>query len=577
MRTLSFRTLFTMSALAMLAACSQEEGIESVSDASSNSLALTISANSLGFESADPTARATEDNNHATVFENGDQMGLFVIENPGDEGKLLLKNIPLTYDGSKWTAASNIYYYENADYVAYFPYSNALSVSKQKTDEVKAAIKAAFDGKLTAQNGTADTYRAADLMVASIDAASLAAQTGATKNLTFNLAHQYSLVEVKVPVHQFSYPVVGEGENPVKTYSIPMVNFSMNVKQGDAEAAAVTPCEVESGVYRYLVDPATVKVSGKFMDPSDNRPVNFAGSEKALASGKYIRYNVSYEGAPTGVQSLAENDLIGCYYYKNTNTGEGIVWPKSFTSLPTAANMNCLGIIFDTVGEEIPNSTWKYYVMSLGREMSANQWGKDESAWGIENYPIVSDYKEAFDDKSGYTSTQKLMASVGEGETLADKYPTLYLAITDFVNKKAGQCGDIVPPEGTSGYFLPAAGQLMAFYNNVGQPSGSYSPLTKADAATERSQKIDPAAFQRINEAIAGPGSRLGGVFVDFKVNTASSVYATTSLYKNENGDKKYLVPFRVQYTTNDAYPKCWLLANKTYAEKQVVRPVFAF
>lgn len=101
----------------MVAGCSQNEILnESVDTA--NVLKVTVTEN--GFESVDSESRAI-DNGAATTFENGDKIGVYIVK---EGGEIVKKNVTLTYNGSAWDGT--LYYYEGADYIAYYPYDEAM-------------------------------------------------------------------------------------------------------------------------------------------------------------------------------------------------------------------------------------------------------------------------------------------------------------------------------------------------------------------------------------------------------------------------------------------------------------------
>ena len=330
----NYLTLSVMALAAAFTACSQDNEIPET-NVSDNAQALTIQATESGFEAADAESRAT-DNGKTTEFENGDQMGLFVVR---DNGSVVKANEPITYDGTKktWSTTAPVYYYTDADYIAYFPYDADLSVSETTTKDITDGIISAFDTYFEehkADQSDLKTYRNADLMLSTITADDLAKQTIENKTLNLALKHNYSMIELNIPSHKYSY-TYGEG---TKEFSVPMSNFV--VKLGEEP---VTPCHIGNGVYRMLVEPGDINLEGSFEDPKDQRPVNFDNSKattKSLTAGSYVKYNISYEGAPSG--DAEERDIIGDYYCQ-----DGSIYPSDLQAVPT----NAIGIVFSTVGD----------------------------------------------------------------------------------------------------------------------------------------------------------------------------------------------------------------------------------
>ena len=102
---------FALFSSLMVAGCSQNEILnESVDTA--NVLKVTVTEN--GFESVDSESRAV-DNGSATNFENGDKIGVYIVE---DGATVIQKNVALTYNSATSAWDGTLYYYEGADYIA---------------------------------------------------------------------------------------------------------------------------------------------------------------------------------------------------------------------------------------------------------------------------------------------------------------------------------------------------------------------------------------------------------------------------------------------------------------------------
>ena len=444
---------------AFMASCSQNEEIESISNPENRALAVAVSAN--GFDAADAETRVA-DNGTATEFQSGDEMGLYVIENPGAaDARVNLRNIKLSFDGTKWSAGgNNIYYYKNADYIAYFPYNPALATDIAAAD-VETKIKEAGDAILAANQSSQNEegkYHAADLMMAKVTAAELAAQETADKTLNFTLKHQYSMIEIAVPVHRFSYKKA-DGVTSVD-YDVPMQELKLKVGVG-ADAAAATGAvadaefySVGNGVYRYLVNPNAIHVEGSFIDPEDIRPVEFSNTNavnKTLTAGSYIRYNVTFNGAdgkPVNFERK-ERNIIGDYFCQ-----DGVVFPSDFQVLPK----NIVGIVVAKVGENdfpVEAGKFDYYVLSDKKRGIRFKSGSPSEAdkaniEGIANIALEND-KANLDaclaEMSGWSAT-KILKDAG------------YLIASDLeTNWNNDKSYEIPATVTTSGWFIPSIGQ----------------------------------------------------------------------------------------------------------------------
>lgn len=436
----NYLTLSVMALAAAFTACSQDNEIPET-NVSDNAQALTIQATESGFEAAEKEGRATDDGK-ITVFEDGDKMGLFVVR---DNGSVVKVNEPITYNGTTWTTTTPVYYYTDADYIAYFPYDADLSVSETTTTDITDDIISAFDTYFEdhkADQSDLSTYRNADLMLATITAEDLAKQTTENKTLKFDLEHNYSMIELNVPSYKYSYTY---GET-TREFSVPMSNFEVTLGE-----EPVTPCHIGNGVYRMLVKPGDINLEGRFEDPKEQRPVNFDNSKattKSLTAGSYVKYNISYKGAPSG--DAEERDIIGDYYCQ-----DGSIYPSGLAAVPD----NVIGIVFSTVGDADfgENTSYEYYVVSV-KERNAMGFlvpGNKEQLAGsnvnIEGIPNVDSetqagFESCLNDMSGLESTNVLRKLEYNIALDLDK---------NWTNDEDFK----ILSTGTTGWFIPSAGQ----------------------------------------------------------------------------------------------------------------------
>lgn len=454
----NYLTLSVMALAAAFTACSQDNEIPET-NVSDNAQALTIQATESGFEAADAESRAT-DNGKTTVFEDGDKMGLFVVR---DNGSVVKSNEPITYNGTTWTTTTPVYYYTDADYIAYFPYDADLSVSETTTTDITDGIISAFNTYFEehkADQSDLSTYRNADLMLATITAGALAEQTTENKTLNFALEHNYSMIELNVPSYKYSYTY---GET-TREFSVPMSNFEVELGE-----EPVTPCHIGNGVYRMLVEPGNINLEGSFEDPKDQRLVNFDNSKattKSLTAGRYVKYNISYKGAPSG--DAKKRDIIGDYYCQ-----DGSIYPSELQAVPD----NVIGIIYSTVdGDEFKDEGYQYYVLSIKERKQIGFYVNkergsmtdDEKTAAVKDIadiahfgaPTADTYSTfaGLTDMSGYAATTALRALT-----------PAYSIITDLENNWVNNDTYAAPATGTTGWFIPSIGQLVKLHDILGE------------------------------------------------------------------------------------------------------------
>ena len=201
--------------LLLLSACSPDnDALPGDDGGNTPPAALRIEVSAIDFISA--TTRAT-DNGVATTFENGDRIGIIVLDNSGN---VLSDNIPYICNGSTWSfdnsngEGKTAVYYDNKDikYFAYFPYS--AEADGIVGADIIAALKAKFPPLYDQR--TKDAYRASDLMVWSSEAGSVPLKT-----LNIELTHAYS----SLSLYPFIEDEINGGYIPV---SVDDVSFTIS-------------------------------------------------------------------------------------------------------------------------------------------------------------------------------------------------------------------------------------------------------------------------------------------------------------------------------------------------------------
>lgn len=460
MKTNFLKVSFMALAATVIASCSQEnEVMENIAPEETTGQTLKIKASAAGFEAADAQTRAT-DNGNNTVFENGDRMGLYIIENYGaeDAEAELINTVTLTFSEGTWTPSTPVYVYDNATYVAYFPYNANFKPSDINAleDELKATVTLTTD---QSQN-----YHDLDLMIAKQTTAEI---TAASNTLDLDLTHTAAMIEFSIPVYKYSCI---KANSTTFEYSIPMDEIEFSI--GDDQ---YTPYKVNESTYRCLVAPATdIKVSGSFIDPNDKRPVSFSNDSPAnLAANNYIRYNVTYKGAPAETVTALGTIKVGDYLLNNG----GILKPSTFQTVPASV----VGIVYSVTSTDTnwPNG----YAVALNDVEGKHTWNESTatnfstpyafttSNWNAEG----SQYADFFTTKNGQAlCATALTANSSEARAirLADGY------------------NETCPTTKTSGWYLPSPGELMELLNTLGEQEAMITTSTSiVDAGNNKETK----------------------------------------------------------------------------------------
>lgn len=149
------KKIMIIMAVALMSACTKEEHFQQPD-----------SSNIMKFDIVHPGTKATE-----TSFENGDRIGLFVVEYDG-ENQLPLQisgnwanNVETTYSNGIWTTEKKVFWSENkVDVYGYYPYMDLVSVDEQP-------FSVALDQNNEGTDGKMGGYEASDFLWAKTAAA----------------------------------------------------------------------------------------------------------------------------------------------------------------------------------------------------------------------------------------------------------------------------------------------------------------------------------------------------------------------------------------------------------------------
>ena len=509
--------LMTLSAA--LASCTQDEIVQNNVPTRQ---ALNISVNTQDFVSEDGS-RATTGTDRTTAFVEGDEMGMYVISS---DGTVICNNEKFVYDGGAWKAANQLYYWKNADYIVYYPYDESLTVesildvdntaSSEETDPseeitIVDALKAKFAGTedFYTQN-TAEAYEKADLMLVEVNS---------PKNgeITFNLAHQFSMVEINVPVRRY---VTTDAQGKFEYTAPASLTWDTPLKIGEN---VVDPYSTGKGSFRFIVP------SGVYLNLTldghlvydEGVSVNFGSSEQSqsinLPSGTCKVYNVTYDGVEN---TVVTRDLeVGDYYY-----ADGSIYPygnqEGDNDLTKPVKEGCIGVIFE-VGTGAPDTDWTH-----GSVLALNNAHPDWTRWGATAAvapEVGNSFVEGVDidlytflsgKKNGYAMTTTF-AEKYKGDCAFSKIKVLG------TSSASGDLQKYTAPKGSSGWYMPSAGQLMAVWSGLGGYQVAADNYTNGNANGVNEAKV--ASVKKIQTAI----EKVGGTFVS-ESNTFQRWWSTT-------------------------------------------------
>lgn len=461
--------LLTFILLLGISSCSTEN--ESlVSDTSAKSK-LSISATDNGFSAEAGGTRATTATDFTTTFVSGDQMGMFVT----DGSKVVVSNICLTYNGTKWAAANagDAFYYDSNSmsgyqFFAYYPYTASASLTgvpaagdattATDADAFFSAVKTGWTVKT--DQSTAANYTASDLMIGKGTIGSLANDE---YPLSFTLNHAMSLVEINVPEVIYTNFILA-GKTDYKFTSEAESIYSWT---------DFTPYEISHDKFRYIQNPATSKTfTGTQVSTSTALP-SFTPS---LTAGKYHQIFINKASLAASSTVATYPLAVGDLYYLDGSIA------KTYISTKTP-----IGVVVSTNGTycESGNGFGHGLVMALADAGTEIAWKTANNDAGLTK---CSTYKALYNDFSGLTN----QTTLGTSST----YPAFNAAYNYL---------SAAHPTGCSSWFLPSAGQwwdamekattkkdgssltIAGYHNSDNSPSsawvsGDYKALTALNA-----------------------------------------------------------------------------------------------
>ena len=437
--------------------------------ASSFDEALTVPADRLSY-SVNPTAvDPTQDGNTAT-FNTGDAIGIFIVK----DGAIIdgVNNMKFTYQAAtadveaRWTppAGSQIYYYAGATYIAYFPYTNGVTIDpSQSTADIIVSLSNNALLQPVADQSTAASYAASDLMTAS--GTPVTGSTDAETILTLNFTHSYCQLTVVPRIAKGCIAPVGGGftYRAGSKAPVPDVNVRDVVING-VPAYRVTADES----YRVIVKPTSASSQMQGSYTSEEAAMVFTSDVYAdgFAAGNSYRVNsdspFAVEGQD-GTRPLAPGDFVfhgtnGIEVYPGNGVPEG-------DKIPDYAQAIGIVVTCDKsrmTDKACSDNSWNHaYVMGLedcGSELNwGPSWSSDEDV-----LPNMTRANGAENDMNGYAETEAMLAERASKGDLGN-YDT-FKAINDYrtSNPVPSDLSDKRSP-----WFIPSVGQWFDVMANL--------------------------------------------------------------------------------------------------------------
>ena len=455
-------------AVCLLSAC-QTDDYEPTAGTTGESkmLSLTVSANDFAVTGGASTRAA--DNGKTTTFENGDRVGLIVLD---ESGNLVADNLPYKFNGSNWNfdtgngEGKQPAFYDPSlnTYIVYYPYDAAAN----QTTSVDA-LKALNVFAPQEDQSTENAYRQSDLMVWSSSGKPM-------KQITAALAHVRNSFSLDAKVQW----TLATGD--MVSYTPPTLE---DVIIYDKEGTQLSPYRAEDGSYRYILPNS---YEGKVRWCYTYEEKTFGGECTVSSQATGTRY-AQVKTINAGEYSLDKAVPGDFYCSKSDGATTGYVLPQE--AVAVLDNHRCIGIVFhvgqhesdesDYSGTGIGEAKCHGYVVAL---TDVHDGSSDRLRW---EYGPGNVYNKAIDaststsDWQGYSNSLKFHEFVKNEDNKAAgwemKHFPAALACETYGNRTTDRDGNpadgkydwqkpLAAPKNTSGWFLPSCGQLRYLYQN---------------------------------------------------------------------------------------------------------------
>lgn len=306
-----------IAATLLLASCESTELNDELAGSSDKTISI-IEVRQSDFVS-NVSSRAAYSETYATQFEEGDRLGLILVDEAGRQ----IANVPFSYttDGKWNNDRSQLYLSEVAKVLAYFPYNETLATDVTDIASLKSSVSIPTD-----QSDKA-AFMAGDLLVCELS------RPGDRLNIDFS--HAFSLL-------RFSSKATVSGGDRNFEYSIALDGIKVSIGND-----VYTPCDMYGG-YMLIVKDATELRPEEFK--YSYRRFGEDRATKTLTSAVSTDPGTFYSFPCPSAGNVAPALGVGDYYCVTEDNGMVVVLPAGASAIP--AGLSCQGIVFNVMDNE---------------------------------------------------------------------------------------------------------------------------------------------------------------------------------------------------------------------------------
>lgn len=314
---MKFSKIYGIYAAAMLLVSCESSVFSDMPEVNDGNIINITGVSQTGFV-ADAVSRTIYNDTYATVFEEGDRLGLILVGSDGSQ----IANVPFSYTAEgKWNNDRNqLYASDVTKIVAYFPYNESLSTDVCDVEAVKSSVNVAFD------QGNVGAFTASDLLTCEI------VNPGADIDIAFS--HAFSMLRFS------SKASVSAGGRDFE-YSVSLEGLKITIGSD-----VYTPCYMNGGYVMIvkdatLLEPELFKYTyRRFGEDRATKTVN-----SAVSTGAGTAFSFPCPPAGSGAVSLTAGD----YYCVTENDGMVVIIPAGASAIP--AGLACQGIVFHVMDD----------------------------------------------------------------------------------------------------------------------------------------------------------------------------------------------------------------------------------
>lgn len=476
--------IYSILSLSILAACSsfEEESILSNQKMEEHTGALQIEVRADDFMFDGKIDTRAVDKGKETIFEEGDKVGIIIIENSTPIEK---NNLPYIYENGEWNydqatadgeGTGKKLYYNNAavtnvTYIVYYPYNATADAATSVND-----LKSSFGWQPDQSSESA--YRNSDLMVWEKSGAPVA-------KLDVDLSHVYSSFSITINK-------MCELDNKGSTkYALDTKISEMSFFAGNK---TIHPFLAEDGSYRCILeDGYSGEIRWKYIEDEKSY-----GGLRTVAGAANTRYsqNETIRFGKYDV-SKAQNGDFYC-----VEDGKGYLIPKS-ASKELLESVTCVGIVFYT-GSDLNEDNFELLGEKHGLAVAlhdASLGGNDKFSWAYADDSDVSAWLNSstwggeINRPNAFVSITDMNKRQGYANTLALKEFNKDGANNTKKNKLIEALDEFAAshnnlPTETSGWYCPSLGEIKTMGRGQGNEGVNEGALSGKNLLNEQLEKI---------------------------------------------------------------------------------------